>query len=188
MSVVIEMVSDLVCPWCWLGKHRIETAISMVPDVNVQLLFRPYELDPTIPAGGVDYKDYMRKAFSSPEAKERSGAMRQALVDYGEAEGIPYRFDEITRRPNSFDAHRIVHWAQGQHKGGAAKEALFRAFFHDGRDIGDHGVLVDIARQIDLDPTIVADLLATDADVVTIRAEEKFFRELGIGGVPTFIA
>ena len=89
MSVVIEMVSDLVCPWCWLGKHRIETAISMVPDVNVQLLFRPYELDPTIPAGGVDYKDYMRKAFSPPEAKERSGAMRQALVDYGEAEGIP---------------------------------------------------------------------------------------------------
>jgi len=188
MSVVIEMVSDLVCPWCWLGKHRIEAAIAMVPEVNVQLLFRPYELDPTIPAGGVDYKDYMRKAFSSPEAKERSGAMRQALVDYGEAEGIPYRFDEITRRPNSFDAHRIVHWAQGQHKGGAAKEALFRAFFHDGRDIGDHGVLVDIARQIDLDPTIVADLLATDADVVTIRAEEKFFRELGIGGVPTFIA
>ncbi|HPE48571.1 MAG TPA: DsbA family oxidoreductase [Hyphomonas sp.] len=188
MSVVIEMVSDLVCPWCWLGKHRIEAAIAMVPEVNVQLLFRPYELDPTIPAGGVDYKDYMRKAFSSPEAKERSGAMRQALVDYGEAEGIPYRFDEITRRPNSFDAHRIVHWAQGQHKGGAAKEALFRAFFHDGRDIGDHGVLVDIARQIDLDPTIVADLLATDADVVTIRAEEKFFRELGVGGVPTFIA
>ena len=188
MSVVIEMVSDLVCPWCWLGKRRIEAAIAMVPDVDVQLLFRPYELDPTIPAGGVDYKEYMRKAFSSPEAKERSGAMRQALIDYGEAEDIPYRFDEISWRPNSLDAHRLVHWAQGQQKGAAAKEALFRAFFHDGRDIGDHGVLVDIARQIDLDPTIVADLLATDADVVTVRAEEKFFREVGITGVPTYIA
>ena len=154
MPVVIEMVSDLVCPWCWLGKRRIETAIAMVPDVEVELLFRPYELDPSIPAGGVDYKEYMRKAFSSPEAKERSGAMRQALIDYGEAEDIPYRFDEITWRPNSLDAHRLVHWAQGQKKGAAAKEALFRAFFHDGRDIGDQGVLVDIARQIDLDPTI----------------------------------
>ncbi len=188
MTVIIEMVSDLVCPWCWLGKRRIEAAIEILPDVDVQLIFRPYELDPTIPAGGVDYKEYMRQAFSSPEARERSSTMRQALIDYGEAEGIPYRFDEITRRPNSLDAHRIVHWAQGQKKGAAAKEALFQAFFHDGRDIGDHGVLVDIARQIDLDATIVADLLATDADIVTVRAEEKFFRELGIGGVPTYIA
>jgi hypothetical protein len=123
MPVVIEMVSDLVCPWCWLGKRRIEAAMAMVPDVEVELLFRPYELDPSIPAGGVDYKEYMRKAFSSPEAKERSGAMRQALIDYGEAEDIPYRFDEITWRPNSLDAHRLVHWAQGQKKGAAAKEA-----------------------------------------------------------------
>ena len=120
MSVVIEMVSDLVCPWCWLGKRRIESAIALVPDIDVQLLFRPYELDPTIPAGGVDYKDYMRKAFGSPEAKERSGMMRQALIDYGEAEDIPYRFDNISWRPNSLDAHRLVHWAQGQDKGAAA--------------------------------------------------------------------
>ncbi|KJS27141.1 MAG: DSBA oxidoreductase [Hyphomonadaceae bacterium BRH_c29] len=188
MSVVIEMVSDLVCPWCWLGKRRIESAIALVPDIDVQLLFRPYELDPTIPAGGVDYKDYMRKAFSSPEAKERSGMMRQALIDYGETEDIPYRFDNISWRPNSLDAHRLVHWAQGQDKGAAAKEALFQAFFHDGRNIGDHGVLVDIARQIDLDPTIVADLLSTDADVDTVRTEEQYFREVGITGVPTYIA
>ena len=188
MTVLIEMVSDLVCPWCWLGKRRIESAIALVPDIEVELVFRPYELDPTIPAGGVDYKDYMRKAFSSPEAKERSGLMRQALIDYGTAEGIPYRFDAITRRPNSFDAHRLVRWAQGQDKGAAAKEALFRAFFHDGRDIGDHGVLVDIARQIDLNPTIVADLLPTDADVAETREEENFFRQVGVTGVPTYIA
>ena len=188
MTVVIEMVSDLVCPWCWLGKRRIESAIALVPDVDVELVFRPYELDPTVPAGGVDYKDYMKKAFSSPEAKERSSLMRQALIDYGEAEGIPYRFDSITRRPNSFDAHRLVRWAQGQDKGAEAKEALFQAFFHDGRDIGDHGVLVDIARQIELDPTIVADLLPTDADVENTRTEENFFREVGVTGVPTYIA
>ncbi|MCA8902894.1 MAG: DsbA family oxidoreductase [Hyphomonas sp.] len=188
MSVVIEMVSDLVCPWCWLGKRRIEAAIAMVPEIDVQLLFRPYELDPTVPRQGTDYKEYMRERFGSDVGKERAGAMRQALIDYGAAEDVPYRFEEITRRPNSLDAHRVVHWAQGQQKGAAAKEALFKAFFHDGRDIGDHGVLVDIAGQVELDPSIVADLLATDADEVTVRAEEKFFRELGIGGVPTYIA
>lgn len=188
MTVTIEMVSDLVCPWCWLGKRRIESAIALVPDIEVELVFRPYELDPTIPAGGVDYKDYMRKAFGSPEAKERSSAMRQALIDYGTAEGIPYRFDAITRRPNSFDAHRLVRWAQGQQKGAETKEALFKAFFHDGRDIGDHGILVDIARQVGLDSSIVSDLLPTDADVENTRMEEAYFRELGITGVPTYIA
>lgn len=188
MTVIIEMVSDLVCPWCWLGKRRIEAAIEMVPDVDVQLLFRPYELDPTIPAGGVDYKEYMKARFGSDEGRTRSNAMRDALIQYGEDEGIPYRFDAITRRPNSFDAHRLVRWAQGQDKGAAAKEALFKAFFQDGRDIGDHAVLVDISREIDLDPTIVADLLATDADVENVRREAEMFRQAGISGVPTFIA
>lgn len=188
MTVVIEMVSDLVCPWCWLGKRRIESAIALVPEVDVQLLFRPFELDPAIPAGGVDYKEYMRERFGSDTGKERANTMRQALIDYGEAEGIPYHFDNITRRPNSFDAHRLVRWAQGQDKGAAAKEALFKAFFQDGRDIGDHDVLVAVAREIDLDPEIVSDLLKSDADVENVRNEANIFRQMGIGGVPTYIA
>ncbi|WP_290927131.1 DsbA family protein, partial [Hyphomonas sp. UBA1474] len=98
--------------------------------------------------------------------------MRQALIDYGQAEGIPYQFDRITRRPNSFNAHRLVRWAQGQQKGSEAKEALFKAYFQDGRDIGETDVLVDIAREIDLDPAIVAELMPTDADVENVRNEE----------------
>ncbi len=188
MSLVIEMVSDIVCPWCWLGKRRLDAAIAMVSDLDVKVVFRPYELDPTIPAAGVDYKDYMRQRFGSDAGKERSNTMRQALIDYGEAEGIPYRFDAITRRPNSFNAHRVVRWAQGQDKGGAAKEALFRAFFSEGRDIGDPAVLVDVAGEIGLDPVIVADLLPTDADVANVRAEADMFRDMGISGVPTYIA
>lgn len=188
MTVVIEMVSDIVCPWCWLGLRRIEEARALAPDVDVQLLFRPYELDPTIPADGVDYKAYMSSRVSSPEGKERMAAMRQALIDYGNAENIPYRFDAVTHRPNSFDAHRLVRWAQGQGKGGAAKEALFRAYFNEARDVGDHGVLVEIARSIDLDPDIVADLLATGADTEAVRAEADGFRQMGISGVPTYIA
>ncbi len=188
MTVAIEMVSDLVCPWCWLGLRRIEAAIARTPDIKVQLLFRPYELDPTIPAAGVDYKEYMGSRVTSPEGKERMAMMRQALVDYGNAEDIPYRFDAITHRPNSFDAHRLVRWAQGQGKGAAAKEALFRAYFNEARDIGSHDVLVDVARSIDLDPEIVADLLKTGADVEATRQEANIFREMGISGVPTYIA
>lgn len=188
MTVVIEMVSDIVCPWCWLGLRRIEEARALAPEVEVQLLFRPYELDPTIPPEGVDYKAYMSGRVSSPEGKERMAAMRQALIDYGNAENIPYRFDAVTHRPNSFDAHRLVRWAQGQGKGGAAKEALFRAYFNEARDVGDHGVLVDIAREIDLDPNIVADLLKSGADSDAVRAEAETFRQMGISGVPTYIA
>ncbi|MFN7168275.1 MAG: DsbA family protein [Pannonibacter sp.] len=188
MTVVVEMVSDLVCPWCWLGLRRIEAARALAPEVDVQLLFRPYELDPTIPAEGVDYKAYMSARVSSPEGKERMAMMRQALVDYGEAEGIPYRFDAITHRPNSFDAHRLVRWAQGQDKGAAAKEALFKAYFEDARDIGNHAVLIDVARQIDLEPDIVAALLKSSADTEAVRAEADTFRQMGISGVPTYIA
>lgn len=188
MTVVIEMVSDLVCPWCWLGLRRIEAAIVEAPEVDVQLLFRPYELDPTIPASGVDYKAYMSQRISSPEGKERMAMMRQALVDYGNAENIPYRFDAITHRPNSFNAHRLVRWAQGQGKGAAAKEALFNAYFNETRDIGAHDVLIDVARQIGLDPEIVADLLKTDADIEAVRQEAEVFRQMGISGVPTYIA
>lgn len=188
MTLVIEMVSDLVCPWCWLGKRRMDDAIKLVPDLEVELIFRPFELDPTIPAEGVDYKAHMKEKFGSDAGKDRANAMRQALIDYGEAEGIPYRFDQITRRPNSFNAHRLVRWAQGQQKGAAAKEALFKAYFSDGRDIGETDVLVDIAREIDLDPTIVAELLPTDADVQNVRNEEALFQQMGISGVPTYIA
>lgn len=188
MTLVIEMVSDLVCPWCWLGKRRMDDAIKLVPDLEVELIFRPFELDPTIPAEGVDYKAHMKEKFGSDAGKDRANAMRQALIDYGEAEGIPYRFDQITRRPNSFNAHRLVRWAQGQQKGAAAKEALFKAYFSDGRDIGESDVLVDIAREIDLDPTIVAELLPTDADVQNVRNEEALFQQMGISGVPTYIA
>jgi predicted DsbA family dithiol-disulfide isomerase len=188
MTVVIEMVSDIVCPWCWLGLRRIEEARALAPEVDVRLLFRPYELDPTIPKEGVDYKAYMSSRVSSPEGKERMAMMRQALIDYGNAENIPYRFDAVTHRPNSFDAHRLVRWAQGQGKGSAAKEALFRAYFNEARDVGDHGVLTEIARQIDLAPDIVAGLLASGADTEAVREEAETFRQMGIAGVPTYIA
>ena len=188
MTLTIEMVSDIVCPWCWLGLRRIQSAIAATPEVDVQLLFRPFELDPTIPKEGVNYRDYIGSKFSSEEGRERWAQMRAALVQYGIEEDIPYDFEAMTHRPNSFDAHRLVRWAQGQDKGAAAKEALFAAYFRDARDIGDHKVLIDIADSIDLDPEIVAKLLASDADVVETQSEAETFRQLGVSGVPTYIA
>ena len=187
-KLTIEMVSDLVCPWCWLGLRRIQSAISLVDDVEVELLFRPFELDPTIPQGGVNYRDYMAQKFGPEPEDSRWATMRQALIDYGEAEDIPYNFSELRHRPNSFDAHRLVRWAQGQDKGAEAKEALFSAYFEHARDIGDHDVLADIGESIGLERDIVEKLLASDADIKETREEEELFRQMGIGGVPTYIA
>lgn len=193
MAIVVEMVSDLVCPWCWLGLRRIRAALEQVPDLEIQLLFRPYELDPTIPKAGVDYKTYMRhrrggtgEAEESPETS-RFRAMREALEQYGADEGIPFNFAAITRRPNSFDAHRLVRWAQGQGLGAEMKEALFSAYFEHGEDIGEPDVLARLAGETGLDSEIVARLLAGEADVAETRDEAELFRRMGIAGVPTYI-
>ncbi|MEO1554085.1 MAG: DsbA family oxidoreductase [Pseudomonadota bacterium] len=188
MTLHIEMVSDLVCPWCWVGLRRFKSAMELVPDLEVELLFRPFELDATIPAGGTDYKTYMKQRFGSDQSKDRANQMRDLLIQYGEDEGIPFDFDRITRRPNSFNAHRLVRWAQGQDLGLAAKEALFDAYFSKGEDIGDHEVLVTLAAKIGLDSNLVSDLLSGDADVENTRNEQNLFRQMGISGVPTFIA
>lgn len=187
-KLTIEMVSDLACPWCWLGLRRIREAIGLVPEIEVELLFRPFELDPTIPEGGVNYRDYMAKKFGPETEDSRWASMRQALIEYGESEGIPYRFNDLKHRPNSFNAHRLVRWAQGQGKGAEAKEALFSAYFEHARDIGNEDVLADIGEEIGLERDIVEKLLASDADVDETRKEEELFRQMGIGGVPTYIA
>ena len=187
-KLTIEMVSDLVCPWCWLGLRRIQSAIDLVPEIEVELLFRPFELDPNIPEGGVNYRDYMAKKFGPETEDSRWASMREALVQYGEEEGIPFNFGELRHRPNSFDAHRLVRWAQGQGKGIEAKEALFSAYFEHARDIGHQDVLCDIAEEIGLDRKIVEKLLLSDADVEETRKEEQLFQQMGISGVPTYIA
>ncbi|MGB1068627.1 MAG: DsbA family oxidoreductase [Henriciella sp.] len=188
MTLHIEMVSDVVCPWCWLGLRRLNHAVTLVPEIDVKILFRSYELDPTIPAAGVDQKSYIAQRFSSDDARQRSTQMRDALIAYGAEEGIPFNFKAIKRRPNSFNAHRLVYWAQGQDLGLQAKEALFTAYFANGQDISDYEVLVTIAGQIGLDVSIISDLLMTDADISKVREEQAMFRQMGITGVPTYIA
>jgi len=193
-KIAIEMVSDLVCPWCWLGLRRLKAAIDLVPDIETQILFRPYQLDPAVPEAGMDYKTYMKGKFGSDiddtakaASKNRWAQMRAALEDYGQAEGIPFNFEHMNMRPNTTNAHRLVHWAQGQGKGLDAKEALFEAYFKDHRDIGDAETLADIGESIGLDRGIIADLLAGDADKDTVAREANLFMQMGVRGVPCFI-
>ena len=188
IKLPIEMVSDLVCPWCWLGLRRLKSAMALAPEVEIDLVFRPYELDPTTPAEGRDYKEAMASKFSSPEAKERANTMRDMLVKAGAEEGVPFDFDKITRRPNTINAHRVVRWAQGQGKGMEAKEALFSAYFEHGRDIGDIEVLIEIGASVGLDKALLADLIKGPADLEKTQMEAQQFRQMGVTGVPTFVA
>lgn len=192
-KIAIEMVSDIVCPWCWLGLRRLRGAIEQTPEVETEIYFRPYQLDPTVPEEGMEYKAYMRAKFGVAPSDEKSASknrwaqMREALETYGKEEGIPFNFDGIPKRPNTVNAHRLVHWAQGQGKGLDAKEALFKAYFTDHRDVGDLDVLREIAEEIGLDGPLVADLLAGTADRDQVRGEYQYFQQMGVNGVPFFM-
>lgn len=183
--IQVDLVSDFVCPWCWLGyKQFLVAAKGAKPQPDIT--FRPYMLDPTVPDGGQDYREYMTAKFGEG-SKDQFKASQAHLEKAGSELGINFDFSAITRRPNSLNAHRLLKWAQGQHVGPVVAEGLFRAYHEEGRDIGDEAVLIDIAESAGLDGDLVKDLLGRDDDKLAIQQEVMFFRGLGISGVPTFI-
>lgn len=184
-SIQVDLVSDFVCPWCWLGyKQFMAAADSAKPKPQVTL--RPFMLDPSVPDEGMDYKDYMRAKFGEGSS-DRFQSTREHLETEGEKLGLSFDFSAITRRPNSLNAHRLLKWAQGQDLGNACAEALFRAYHEEGKDIGDAATLSDIATSIGMDGSLVLELLKKDDDKLAIQQEAMFFKGLGISGVPTFI-
>jgi predicted DsbA family dithiol-disulfide isomerase len=183
--IQVDLVSDFVCPWCWLGyKQFIDAAKGSNP--KPALTFRPYMLDPSVPDEGQDYKDYMRAKFGEGSG-DRFKDSRAHLERVGAERGIDFDFSAITRRPNSLAAHRVMKWAQGQDAGPAVAEGIFRAYHERGEDIGDADVLVGIAEAAGLDGTLVRELLGGDDDKLEIQQEAMFFKGLGVSGVPTFI-
>ena len=185
-TIQVDIVSDIVCPWCWLGVRYFEKAAKQSKH-DVVLTWRPYMLDPTVPEGGVPYNDYMKQKFGTDGPNDRFKAMREALETAAPDVGISFKFGQIPMRPNTLDGHRLLRWAQGQDLGNAASNALFRSFFTDLKDIGDHVVLKDIAEEIGMDAHLVAELLDKDDDKNAVREEIMYFRNLGINGVPCFI-
>ncbi|GLQ19441.1 DsbA family protein [Algimonas porphyrae] len=184
-AIQVDLVSDFVCPWCWLGYKQFMAAAQSSKN-RPELTFRPYMLDPTVPEDGQDYRAYMTAKFGE-DSKDRFKESRAHLEKLGKDYGIAFDFSAISRRPNSLNAHRLLKWAQGQDAGPAVAEAIFRAYHEQGQDIGDTKVLCDIAEQAGLDGSLVRELLARDDDKLEIQQEIMFFRGLGISGVPTFI-
>ncbi len=181
--LTIDIVSDVVCPWCYLGEKRLEEALAEEPG-EVEIRWRAYQLDPTIPEGGLDRTEYMEKKFG------RSGQLQSAhdnLTRLGAEVGLPFAFDKIKRSPNTLDAHRLIRWAASAGVQQSVVDRLFKAFFVEGRDIGDRGVLVEIASDCGLDANLVEKLLADGADTDEVRQEIEQAQAMGVSGVPFFI-
>jgi predicted DsbA family dithiol-disulfide isomerase len=180
----IDIVSDTVCPWCFIGKRRIGRAMAMRPDVKFDLFWRPYRLDPTIPREGLDRRAYLKAKFGD---SPHSSAMGEAIRNEGASEGISFAFDKIARSPNTLNSHRLVRWSLSAGAQDAVVERLFQAYFIDGRDIGDTAVLAAVAAEAGMDGDLVSALLAGDADLESVEREAGLANEMGITGVPTFI-
>lgn len=185
-SLTIDVISDAVCPWCYIGQKRLDKAIASVPEVDVEIRWRPFQLDPTIPAEGKDRRQYMLAKFGS---EERLNEIHANIEPLGAAEGIDFNFDAITVSPNTLDAHRVLRWAaaNGPEVQGRLVRRLFQLYFEEGQNIGDHAVLVEAAREAGMDAPVVEAMLATDADRDAVANEAGTASRMGITGVPCFL-
>ncbi len=182
--IEIDVISDVMCPWCYIGKRRLEKALAMVPDVPVDIRWRPFQLDHTIPETGMDRKEYLRKKFGSDEqAAQVYGPVRAA----GKDEEIPFEFDKITVSPNTLNAHRIIRWAMAEGVQNAVVERLFQLYFVEGANLTDKTVLADAAVEAGLERPVVERLLESDADLEETKAEISQAQQMGVTGVPAFI-
>jgi predicted DsbA family dithiol-disulfide isomerase len=180
----IDIVSDVVCPWCYIGKHRIESALELVEDVPVEVHWRPFFLNPWVPREGISREEYLTAKFGSVEAyKGISGRVVAAASE----EGLSYRPELVKRQPNTNDCHRLIHWAEAQGQSAAMKQRLMELYFRDGGDLTDIDVLVQAAADCGLDADDTRRRLATDEDVALISAQAKEAADKGISGVPTYV-
>lgn len=182
--LTIDIVSDVVCPWCYVGKKRLEMALRELPEQKVAIFWRPFQLDPTIPKEGIPRRTYLERKFGGPE---KIAQLHAPLIEIGKAEGIPFAFDKITRSPNTLDAHRLIRWAHEAGRQSEMVSRLFALYFTEGGDIGNKEVLLKAAIEVGLDGALVAQLLATEADLDPVIAEINGAAKMGISGVPTFI-
>ena len=180
----VEVVHDLVCPWCYLGTRRLIRTLRRRPDLLVDLVWRPFLLNPDMPRLGMARSDYVVRKFGG---EDRARRLYGSIADIGRAEGVPFRFDRVRRTPSSVDAHRLVRWAARFGRADELVEALFAAHFADGRDIGDLGMLTAIAASCGLDPAAAHAMLAGEAELEGVHAENLRAHRLGINGVPCFV-
>jgi predicted DsbA family dithiol-disulfide isomerase len=180
----IDVVSDVVCPWCFIGKRRLEKAIALRPDIPVSVHYRPYFLNPWVPREGISRTEYLTTKFGSVE---RYKANAQRIVAAAREDGLAYNLDAIARQPNTIDCHRLILWSGTTGDPARMKQRLMELYFTEGADLSDPEVLVAAARDCGMDADEVRAWLATDKDVAVVEAEAQAAKEAGIDGVPCFI-
>jgi predicted DsbA family dithiol-disulfide isomerase len=180
----IDVVSDVVCPWCFIGKRRLEKAIALKPDIAVEVRFRPYFLNPWVPRAGISREEYLTTKFGSPE---RYRSIAQRVAEAAAAEGLTYALDGIKRQPNTLDCHRLIRWASESCNAARMKQRLMELYFSEGGDLTDRDVLVKAASDSGLDADIVRRRLTGDDDVEAVTQEAEWAKDAGIDGVPCFI-
>lgn len=183
-SIKLDIMSDPICPWCYIGKAHLDRALTAHPDHPFVIEWHPFQLNPDMPREGMGRRAYLEGKFGGKEGAVRAYA---PVVEHAEKAGLKIDFEGMQRTPNTLDAHRLIHWSGIEGKQTAAVSALFKAYFVEARDIGDHDVLADVADGIDMDAALVRRLLESDADRDDIAARDTHSRSMGVNSVPTFI-
>ena len=181
----IDVISDTVCPWCFIGKRRLMRAMEQRPAIGFNVKWRPYRLDPTLPKSGMDRQAYMRAKFGDDPMKIVE--MYKLIAQEGAKDGIAFDFAAVTRRPDSLDSHRLIRWAESHGVQDEVVERLFIAYFDNGEDIGDIRVLADIAALSGMDGIELAQMLDGDTDTALVEREDAIAHEMGVTGVPARI-
>ncbi|MGH1329506.1 MAG: DsbA family oxidoreductase [Paracoccaceae bacterium] len=182
--VKLDIISDPICPWCYIGKAQLDRALEANPDHPFEIEWHPFQLNPDMPEGGMDRVEYLEHKFGGKDGAVKAYA---PVLEAAEAAGLNIDFGAIKRTPNTINAHRLIHWAGIEGRQTAAVSALFKAYFVEGRDIGDVDTLADIADSLGMDAALARRLLNTDEDIEEIRARDAHTRERGVTGVPTFV-
>ena len=182
--IKLDILSDPICPWCYIGKANLDRALASHPDHPFAIEWHPFQLNPDMPAGGMDRRTYLESKFGSQQGAVQAYT---PVVENAKKAGLEIDFEAMERTPNTLNAHRLIHWAGLEGRQTPVVSALFRAYFKEGRDIGDSDVLVEIGESVEMDAAMIRKLLSTDADADDIRARDANSRERGVTGVPTFI-
>jgi predicted DsbA family dithiol-disulfide isomerase len=183
-TLAIDVISDVVCPWCYIGKRFLEQAIALKPEIAVEVRFRPYFLNPWVPREGISREEYLITKFGSVE---HYNSNNNRVVEAAAAAGLTYNRDLIKRQPNTIDCHRLILWAGQAGKAAAMKQWLMEIYFSEGGDLSQAEVLVGAAADCGMDGEQVRALLASQQDVEEVEREAQSAKEAGIEGVPCFI-
>ncbi len=180
----IEIISDPICPWCYIGKTRFERALAARPNHGLEISWKPFQLNPNMPAEGMDRREYLERKFGGKDAAVQ---VYSSIQSAAEADGLKVKLEKITRTPNTINAHRLIYWAGIEGVQNELVAALFVANFEEGKDISDPALLADIAHSVGMDRTATERLLASDAEISETRAADEKAREMGVSGVPIFL-